>query len=188
MLDVRLLKSVKQTNQPTGVKMDTIRDEVSNRKCNHPPGGKCLNCLPSNKDKEKEKTQQTGTDKPPLPVPAGKCSHGPLGKCFNCTPVDPKDKNLLLDKQLCQHGPTAKCLHCIDKNFINNVAHVSFDHWLGERKLKCKGVHPPEVKCNNCLPPVAMRYKVDQTCKNHEPYPKAMCNKCMPPAVGIRRQ
>lgn len=129
MLDVRLLKTVKQTNPPTGVKMETIRDEVTNKKCNHPPGGKCLNCLPS--DKDKEKSQQPSTDKnvkPPLPP--GKCSHGPQGKCFNCTPVDPKDKNLSLEKQLCQHGPTAKCLHCIDKNFINNVAHVSFDHWL----------------------------------------------------------
>jgi nuclear protein localization family protein 4 len=89
---------------------------------------------------------------------------------------------------MCQHGPTAKCLHCVDKNFISNVAHVSFDHFLAEKKLKCKGVHPTDVKCNNCLPPMAMRYIVDRTCKSHEPYPKAMCNKCMPPSITIKRQ
>lgn len=68
------------------------------------------------------------------------------------------------------------------------MAHVSFDHWLAEKKLKCKGVHAADVKCNNCLPPTEQRYKVDATCKNHEPYPKAMCNKCLPPAVTIARQ
>ena len=68
------------------------------------------------------------------------------------------------------------------------MAHISFDHYLAEKKLKCKGVHAADVKCNNCLPPTEQRYKVDITCKNHEPYPKAMCNKCLPPTVTIARQ
>lgn len=187
-----MLKTAKPANQaPSGVNLDTIREEKLNSKCNHPPGGKCLNCL-TVETANKEKPPAAGTDPkaanlPPKPT-AGKCSHGPGGKCFNCTSVDAKDKNLYLEKQMCQHGPTAKCLHCVDKDFIRNVKHVSFDHYLAEKKLKCKGVHPPEVKCNNCLPPVAMRYNVDQTCKYHEPYPKAMCNKCMPPSVTIRSQ
>jgi hypothetical protein len=58
-----------------------------------------------------------------------KCNHGPTGKCLNCTPVDPKDKTEQT-KWLCQHGPHAKCVHCLDKEFISDVAHVSFDHFL----------------------------------------------------------
>jgi nuclear protein localization family protein 4 len=49
-------------------------------------------------------------------------------------------------------------------------------------------VHSADVKCNNCLPPSQVRYNVDLTCKQHEPYPKAMCNKCVPPNVVIKRQ
>jgi nuclear protein localization protein 4 homolog len=89
---------------------------------------------------------------------------------------------------LCQHGPNAKCIHCLDNEFITDAAHISFDNWLAERKLKCKGVHPSDVKCNNCLPPSQMRYEVDLTCKKHEPYPKAMCNKCIPPNVIVKSQ
>jgi nuclear protein localization family protein 4 len=33
-----------------------------------------------------------------------------------------------------------------------------------------------------------MRYEIDRSCRNHEPYPKAMCNKCVPPNVVIKRQ
>lgn len=33
-----------------------------------------------------------------------------------------------------------------------------------------------------------MRYEVDRSCRNHEPFPKAMCNKCIPPNVVIKRQ
>lgn len=46
MLDIRLLKTVKVSQPaPSGVNMDTIRQEKLNSKCNHPPGGKCLNCM-----------------------------------------------------------------------------------------------------------------------------------------------
>ena len=91
-------------------------------------------------------------------------------------------------KWLCQHGPNAKCVHCLDREYISDAAHISFDHDLEEKKLKCKGVHPSDVKCNNCLPPSQIRYEVDRSCKNHEPYPKAMCNKCIPPSVVVKRQ
>lgn len=89
---------------------------------------------------------------------------------------------------LCQHGPNAKCVHCLDAEFISDAAHISFDQFLEDKKLKCKGVHPSEVKCNNCLPPSKIQYEVDRNCKYHEPYPKAMCNKCIPPSVIIKRQ
>ena len=86
-----------------------------------------------------------------------KCNHGPGGKCLNCTSVDLKDK-VGAAQMLCQHGPNAKCIHCLGNEFITDAAHISFDNWLAERKLKCKGVHPQDVKCNNCLPPSQMRY------------------------------
>jgi nuclear protein localization family protein 4 len=128
------------------------------------------------KDKDKD-----GKDK----KEAGKCSHGPSGKCFNCMGAEAsKDEG----KWLCQHGPNGKCPHCMDKEFVSDVAHVSFDNYLYEKKLKCKGVHADDVKCNNCLPPSEIRYKVDLTCKKHAPYPAGMCNNCLPPTVMINRQ
>lgn len=119
--------------------------------------------------------------------PKPKCNHGPGGKCLNCTVVDLKNKETNM-KWMCQHGPNAKCSHCLDKEFISDTAHISFDQYLADRKLKCKGVHPSEVKCGNCLAPAEIRYEVDKSCKYHEPYPKAMCNKCIPPSVAIKRQ
>lgn len=37
--------------------------------------------------------------------------------------------------------------------FLSDVKHINFDAWIEEKKLKCKGVHKPEARCNNCLPP-----------------------------------
>lgn len=59
----------------------------------------------------------------------------------------------LEQKWLCQHGPNGKCSHCLDNDYISNIKHVSFTHFLDEKKLKCKGVHPPSAKCYNCTPP-----------------------------------
>ena len=91
-------------------------------------------------------------------------------------------------KWLCQHGPNARCVHCLDKDFISDAAHMSFDHFLEEMKLKNKGFYSSDGKCNLWVPPSQVRYEVDKTCKNHEPYPKAMCNKCLPPNVVVKRQ
>lgn len=91
-------------------------------KCNHPPGGKCLNCISVGNEKGKDAKKEEGDDKP-------KCNHGPTGKCLNCTTVDLKDKEGVA-RMLCQHGPNAKCVHCLDKEFISDAAHVSFDNWL----------------------------------------------------------
>lgn len=70
-----------------------------------------------------------------------KCNHGPGGRCLNCAQVDQKNKETTM-KWMCQHGPGAKCLHCLDKQFISDTAHISFDQYIQDRKLKCKGVHP----------------------------------------------
>ena len=70
-------------------------------------------------------------------------------------------------KWMCQHGPNAKCVYCLDKEFISDIAHISFDQYLRDKKLKCKGVHPSDVKCANCLPPSQLRYEVDTNCKYH---------------------
>ena len=90
----------------SGIKASDIENTGVTSKCNHPPGGKCLNCIGVG-------------DKPPLPKKEGKmedegpkCNHGPGGKCLNCTPVDSKDK-VGAAQMLCQHGPNAKCIHCL---------------------------------------------------------------------------
>lgn len=45
-------------------------------KCNHPPGGKCLNCIGG--DDKKAADNKDDKYKP-------KCNHGPGGRCLNCT-------------------------------------------------------------------------------------------------------
>lgn len=152
-------RSPKKEIVHTGIKASEIEQNNPSSKCNHPSGGRCLNCIGGNIPKPPSKEGEKDESKP-------KCNHGPGGKCMNCTAVDLKDTKEAA-KMLCQHGPNAKCIHCLDNQFIADAAHMSFDNWLTESKLKCKGVHPAEVKCNNCLPPSKMRYEVDRTCKNH---------------------
>ena len=56
---------------------------AQNSKCNHPAGGKCLNCIGA--DEKKGEKDNKDEDKP-------KCNHGPGGRCLNCTNYNPKDK------------------------------------------------------------------------------------------------
>lgn len=52
-VEVRLLKAPTKVNQSgIGVNVDTLSKEKVNPRCNHPPGGKCLNCLPVEKKPE----------------------------------------------------------------------------------------------------------------------------------------
>ena len=129
MLEARLLKApIKAVHPGVGVNVETIRSEQVNPRCNHPPGGKCLNCMTVDK-KTDEKTEPP---KPAVfgsinPLTGSKCNHGPGGKCFNCVQA-PTGKDQV--KPSCNHGPTTKCIHCFDSQFISDVAHVSFDHYL----------------------------------------------------------
>ena len=56
-------------------------------------------------------------------------------------------------KYNCLHGENGKCPNCVGKEFIGDAKHKSFDQFLNEKKEKCKGIHDPSSKCNNCLPP-----------------------------------
>lgn len=76
----------------------------------------------------------------------------------------------------------------MDTQFVQNTKHISFDTYLSELKLKCKGVHPPTARCNYCTPLTEISYKVKTDCKNHAPFPQAMCNKCLPPSILLKRQ
>jgi hypothetical protein len=67
----------------SGIKAADIESNTISAKCNHPPGGKCLNCISVGAEKTEEKKEKTE---------GGRCNHGPGGKCLNCSPVDLKDK------------------------------------------------------------------------------------------------
>ena len=91
-------------------------------------------------------------------------------------------------KYNCQHGEGGKCPNCVGKEFIQDVKHKSFDQYLSERKEKCKGIHEPTSKCNNCIPPQELVFKLTPNCPYHPPYPEGLCNKCLPPNAILYRQ
>ena len=43
------------------------------------------------------------------------------------------------------------------EEFIENAKHINFDAWIEDKKLKCKGVHAPDTRCNNCTPPIDVK-------------------------------
>ena len=91
-------------------------------------------------------------------------------------------------KYNCKHGENVKCTNCMDSKLIQDIKHVSFDEYLNTSKQKCKGTHEPTNKCNNCMPPLEVSYKMKPNCNLHAPYPKGMCVKCLPPGVVLGRQ
>ena len=108
-------------------------------KCSHPPGQKCLYCMPKVDPNEEIK---------------GKCNHGPGGECPNCV-----DKNLISNakhisfdqyindkKQQCKgtHESSSVCINCMPP------AQLSYT-----KKKNCPN-HPPEMCCNKCMPPNAI--------------------------------
>ena len=113
-----------------------------------------------------------------------KCTHSVGQKCLHCM-TPPVTKEI---KYNCQHGEGGKCPNCVGKEFIADAKHKSFDQFLNEKKEKCKGIHEPTTKCNNCIPPQEIEYKLKPNCPNHLPYPEGLCNKCMPPNAVLHRQ
>ena len=59
-----------------------FRSSFVSSKCNHPPGGKCLNCITNQQQNKKDEEKN---DEP-------RCNHGPGGRCLNCTNYDPKNR------------------------------------------------------------------------------------------------
>lgn len=114
-----------------------------------------------------------------------KCVHPYTSKCLHCMQT-PSYKGDI--KYNCNHGENAKCTNCMDSNVIKDVKHISFDEFLSAKKQKCKGSHEPNNKCNNCIPPLEISYKMKPNCSYHAPYPKGMCVKCLPPSVVLSRQ
>jgi nuclear protein localization family protein 4 len=116
------------------------------------------------------------------------CAHGPGGKCLNCASVTTEEFRQQAFEEKCDHPPHGKCPKCLNKGFIKDAKHESFDHFLNELKLKCKDMHPPDAKCHNCLPPTQISYKLKPSCKEHAPFPAGLCTKCMPPTANLLRQ
>ncbi len=168
------------------------------KKCAHSDRETCINCIGKKKEavwdnKGGVSNKNNNTESKPsmqeqLLAKSGltsKCNHKPGQKCLHCMET-PSYKGEL--KFNCQHGIGGKCPNCVDKEFIQDVKHKSFDRYLDEKKEKCKGIHEPSSKCNNCIPPQELVFKIKPGCPNHPPYPEGMCNKCMPPNAVLMRQ
>lgn len=158
--------------------------EESKPKCSHSEREICINCVDSKK-KVKEEKKSVNEELLAKQGLTSKCAHGPGQKCLHCMQT-PSYKGEL--KYNCQHGEGGKCPNCVGQEFIQNTKHVSFDQYLNDSKEKCKGIHEPTSKCNNCIPPQEIVFKLKQGCPNHPPYPEGMCNKCMPPNAILKRQ
>jgi nuclear protein localization family protein 4 len=161
--------------------------ENTKPKCSHSERETCINCIDYKKEKKQVKTEDTKSELDKQKEKYGltaKCSHSIGQKCLHCMiPAEVKEL-----KYNCQHGEGGKCPNCIGKEFIADAKHKSFDQYLNERKEKCKGIHEPTSKCNNCIPPAELDFKMKPNCGNHLPYPEGLCNKCMPPNAVLTRQ
>lgn len=156
---------------------------VTKAKCQHGPNGRCINCATKD-DPKGEKS-----------APKGKCLHGPNGRCFNCAGVDSKKEELSksgekylgqTEAKRCNHGPNGRCLNCAIKD-TSEVKHLSFDDYVDRNFAKCRN-HSKNQKCQNCFVDLAVEFKINMKCKNHEPYPKGMCSQCIPPSINVKRQ
>ncbi len=156
--------------------------------CSHSDRETCINCIEAKKKTHEAKGEEAKSVTEKLREKQGltpKCIHAPGQKCLHCMQT-PTYKGEL--KYNCQHGPEGKCPNCVGKEFIQDVKHKSFDQYLNERKEKCKGIHEPTSKCNNCIPPQELQFKMKPNCPNHPPYPGGLCNKCLPPNAILCRQ
>lgn len=176
-----LKKGEKITNDEKKIeKDDFLKKSLLQKKCNHGPMGKCLNCSPIT---EPPKTDIT---KPSEKPKKNKCNHGPNGKCINCIIIEKKDHIEKKSSKNCNHGPNTKCLNCLHQN-QTNIKHLSFDEFIDRNYSKCKS-HKKSQRCNNCLIDLEFDYKIKKTCLNHDPYPKGMCSKCLPPSIIMKQQ
>lgn len=118
------------------------------KKCTHSERETCLNCIDQKKKKEQPKKEVPAwTKKSNL---TDKCVHPEGSKCLHCMQT-PAYKGGI--KYNCTHGEGGKCNNCVGKEFIGDAKHKSFDQYLNEKREKCKGIHDPSSKCENCLPP-----------------------------------
>lgn len=123
------------------------------------------------------------------------CAHGPGQRCINCLvreeakrkeeskETEPAKEDL---SWMCTHPKGVTCIKCLKDNFVAGIKHVSFEHYMANRKAKCE--HPPEATCIACLPPAEFSYKLKPGCLKHKPYPLGVCNSCMPQTATLARQ
>ena len=71
-------------------------------------------------------------------------------------------------------------------DYIINENIITFEEFIYNKKLNCKGIHENSVFCQNCIPPSELIYCKQNICKNH---PKEKyCNKCIPPNIILEKQ
>ena len=178
-----------QTQKPknqisTKKKEEEKKDDIP--KCNHGENEVCINCIDKKKKKEKEKELKNEKIKKDILKKDGltdKCTHPAGQKCIHCMGKVEYKGEL---KYTCQHGEGGKCPNCINKEYISDAKHISFDQYINDRKQKCKGTHEASTVCINCMPPAQIKYVKKKNCPNHPP--EQVCNECMPPNVILNRQ
>eukprot|EP01133_Synstelium_polycarpum_P007716 gene7716-9037_t len=155
-------KNIISVRSPVGTKRVEVKDGIATVKdiyerftgkklkwlCNHPPGGKCSNCM-----------------RVPKNV-AYKCTHGPTAVCGNC--IDSKSK----DKESASPSATTPTSSApsspkLDPNNNNNASSSGFAIKPKESKLRCN--HGANAKCPNCLPKddESSTETPTRRCKNH---------------------
>lgn len=134
-------KKVGKSGKPIMSNEDFRKKEGLTENCTHPPGQKCLYCMPKTTEEEEKK-------KKPL------CNHPEGGKCPNCVDAglisDAKHisfDQLINDRQqVCKgtHESSSVCVNCMPP------AQISY--------LKKKGCtnHPEDFCCIKCMPPNAV--------------------------------
>jgi len=111
--------------------------------CNHPPGGKCSNCIRVPKKVE------------------FKCNHGPTAVCGNC--IDKKSKE--------ETDSTQDPNNNNNNNNSNSSSNGTFSPKVQKQEIKTKCLHGPNARCTNCLPKDDPNEIVPpkRRCKNHGP-------------------
>ena len=80
----------------------------------------------------------------------GLCDHPAGIMCLKCDKTDVKGMKIKFN---CQHPPFMRCPNCQDSEFVENRKRISFDRFLLDGIMKCKGTHPINNFCMHCEPP-----------------------------------
>lgn len=168
--------SMTNTTNSTNTKQNEVKKDIQKPSEPWPSEKKKeeKNIVKSELEKEREKLGLTA-----------KCNHPSTSKCLHCMQTPNYKGNI---KYNCNHGENAKCPNCLGKDQIEDIKHISFDEYMNAKMQKCKGMHEPQNKCNNCMPPLELSYKMKKGCTFHPPFPLGMCVKCLPPSVVLGRQ
>jgi nuclear protein localization family protein 4 len=130
--------------------------------CLHGPREVCVNCM---------KSKSSGEEIEWL------CTHPPDQMCINCGGAAKGEKVEL--SMLCLHGPSGFCVNCLPDDEVGlnlDRKHMTYQEYIDKQKARCE--HNFNAKCNNCIPPSDVSYKIKPGCTKHKPWPLGLCSEC----------